>query len=124
MPKECFQIFSAKILADCYEKFPVALDFTKEDFFKLDSSSTAEDIFFTFKALKNFGYITYKSNTIGFEYFHYVELTKDGYNMLTEKNGKNTIGKAIVKAIKEGSKESIFEVLRLIVQSGWKWYTF
>jgi len=116
-----FDEIASKVLAICYESFPVPCDFYQNDFINTDKNSVNEVFYYTFKKLKDFGYITFPKPSMPCISFFSVELTEKGLSILNTPNSlkpKERLGQTLLKYIKAGAREMAFEVVRTIVHLG------
>lgn len=115
---DMFNEVTAKVLAACYENFPVPITISADSF----SPSGGEDVFeSTVTWLRDYGYITYAEPDLPICEFMYVQLTEKDIAILNKIpdaiKEKKTIGSKIAEAVKSGSKEILSECIRQTVQA-------
>ena len=129
---DAFNRIASTVFTVCYERFPLSADFKVSDFFSKDEKieglpdgKDASDVFCdSFHWLSRYGYIECPSEAINIQEALFVELTEKSLTILncmpSSLEPKTTLAQKLSDAVKSGSKESITETVRQIVQCGFK----
>lgn len=120
---DLFNEITAKVLSECYESFPVPLEFHQKVFFpNVSEKEPYAPFFYTMHWLEQYGYITFADTSFGAVRFDDVQLTEKALNALNclpeAIAPKQTAGQRLKVAIGTGSKEIVFECLRQILSLG------
>lgn len=119
---DMFNEITAKVFAECYEKFPMPVDFREIDLVPEECiDPNAEGVFsYTFSWLHDYGYITYAEPELPIDSFMHVRLTEKGISVLNmipdSLKEKVTMGSKISNAVKSGAKDIISECIRQAVK--------
>lgn len=120
-----FDIYSGKILALLLENFPITIDIEiMRDVIKDENAiqKEREFVYHTIQALKEYGFITYKSYTMDGELFIGVRLTLKALEVLKatpQSLGGKTIGDKIADSVKLAKDESIKSGVGLAFSQGY-----
>ena len=132
---EIFNRVTTTVFTKCYEEFPVDVDFKYADFFDKEELLTGkrklfDTVTYTFLWLKEYSYLKIGDRDMGTE--RMIDAERMIMVSLTEKTltilncipssleKKTTLAQNLSDAIKSGSKEAASEILRQIIQCGFK----
>lgn len=93
----------------------------QRDFFPEDDQVN-EIFYYSIKWLHDYGYISYdipRNGPMSYE----CQLTEKSLNLLNKmpnslENSGETIGQKIVKLLKEGAKEALFDIINKVIEAG------
>lgn len=129
---DAFNKIVSTVFTVCYERFPLNASFEVSDFFSEDEKieglpdgKDASDVFCdSFHWLLKYGYIDCNPKDINIYEALFIELTEKSLTILncmpSSLEPKTTLAQKLSDAVKSGSKESITETVRQIVQCGFK----
>jgi hypothetical protein len=113
-----FNELSATILDSLFEKFPVAIEFSIEEFPALKTIENSDVFFNTFKFLSNENYIKFQHQVYGG--FIGVTLTSKGLSVLNAipVSLKEPLSQSLKNALKKGSEEVLADTMKKIFLFG------
>jgi len=115
-----FNELSATILDSVFEKFPVAIEFSIEDFPALNTIENSDVFYDTFKFLSNENYINFQHQIYGG--FIDVMLTAKGLSVLNavpdSLKEKETFSLFLKNALKNGSEEGLAVTMKKLFDFG------
>ena len=115
-----FNELSATILSLLFQNFPVAIEFSIEDFQAFNTIENSDVFYDTFKFLSNENYIKFQHQVYGG--FIDVTLTSKGLSVLNAIPGslkeKETLSQSLKHALKNGSEEVLSDTMKKLFAFG------